>query len=232
MITCVSFFLISYFLSLRSLLPSWVCEMRLSSSLQFWKELSLFTIYTSIKDSLFNCSWGIPPKMSFNENRPLLIRKLDNVEVESGMGLLDLPDLALECIIKMLPPEGLCSLGGVCTSLRERCMSDYFWERHMKEKWGRILGPAAYREWQWHLASRNDSDTLEQGKPNGLMRLLSRSGDLSWISSRFSNSKPQRSSIPVDSIMSWYLALETGRFLFPAQVYNREVWTVTSCFQQ
>ena len=205
--------------------------MRLSSSLQFWKELSLFTIYRSIKNSLFGGSWGIPTKMSFMEKTPLL--KVENVEVGSGMGLLDLPELALECIIERLPPQGLCSLGGVCTSLRERCMSDYFWERHMKEKWGRILGSAAYREWQWHMASRKDSDTLEQGKPNGFMTLLSRFRPVSWIRSRLSNSRPQRSSIPVDSIMSWYVALETGRFWFPAQVYNREVWTVvTSSFQQ
>ncbi|KMS95605.1 hypothetical protein BVRB_006750 [Beta vulgaris subsp. vulgaris] len=25
------------------------------------------------------------------------------------------------------------------------------WGRHMKHKWGRILGPVAYREWQWLL---------------------------------------------------------------------------------
>ena len=30
-------------------------------------------------------------------------------------------------------------------------------------------------------------------------------------------------ALPVDSIMAWYLALETGKFCFPAQVYNREV---------
>lgn len=169
--------------------------------------------------------------MSFTEKSPL--HKVENVEVGLEMGLLDLPELVLECILERLPPEGLCSLGGVCSSLRDRCMSDYFWKRHMKEKWGRILGRAAYREWQWHMASRKDSDTLEQGKPNGLMRLLSRFGPLSWIRSRLSNSTPQRSSVPVDSIMSWYLALETGRFWFPAQVYNREsghVGFMLSCY--
>ncbi|CBI24276.3 unnamed protein product, partial [Vitis vinifera] len=209
LITCFSFFLLSHSFSIRPL-PSWVSEIRLSSSLWFWKELSFFTIYRSIKNSLF-----------------------ENVEVGLEMGLLDLPELVLECILERLPPEGLCSLGGVCSSLRDRCMSDYFWKRHMKEKWGRILGRAAYREWQWHMASRKDSDTLEQGKPNGLMRLLSRFGPLSWIRSRLSNSTPQRSSVPVDSIMSWYLALETGRFWFPAQVYNREsghVGFMLSCY--
>lgn len=169
--------------------------------------------------------------MSFTEKTPL--HKVENVEVGLEMGLLDLPELVLECILERLPPEGLCSLGGVCSSLRDRCMSDYFWKRHMKDKWGRILGRAAYREWQWHMASRKDSDTLEQGKPNGLMRLLSRFGPLSWIRSRLSNSTPQRNSVPVDSIMSWYLALETGRFWFPAQVYNREsghVGFMLSCY--
>ncbi|WJZ89596.1 hypothetical protein VitviT2T_008805 [Vitis vinifera] len=230
LITCFSFFLLSHSFSIRPL-PSWVSEIRLSSSLWFWKELSFFTIYRSIKNSLFGGFWGIPSKMSFTEKTPL--HKVENVEVGLEMGLLDLPELVLECILERLPPEGLCSLGGVCSSLRDRCMSDYFWKRHMKEKWGRILGRAAYREWQWHMASRKDSDTLEQGKPNGLMRLLSRFGPLSWIRSRLSNSTPQRSSVPVDSIMSWYLALETGRFWFPAQVYNREsghVGFMLSCY--
>ncbi|KAL6341797.1 hypothetical protein AAG906_038041 [Vitis piasezkii] len=231
LITCFSFFLLSHSLSIRPL-PSWVSEIRLSSSLWFWKELSFFTIYRSIKNSLFGGFWEIPSKMSFTEKTPL--HKVENVEVGLEMGLLDLPELVLECILERLPPEGLCSLGGVCSSLRDRCMSDYFWKRHMKEKWGRILGRAAYREWQWHMASRKDSDTLEQGKPNGLMRLLSRFGPLSWIRSRLSNSTPQRSSVPVDSIMSWYLALETGRFWFPAQVYNREqsghVGFMLSCY--
>lgn len=216
LITCFSFLLLFQSFSLRPL-PPW-----------FRKELSFFTVCRSFKNSLFGGSWV---KMAFKENTPLR-RKVENAEVDVGMGLLDLPELALECILERLPPQGLCSMGGVCSSLRDRCMSDYFWERHMKEKWGKVLGSAAYREWQWHLASRKDSDTLEQGKPNGLMRLLSRFGRPSWIRSRLSNrnsnSSPQKSSIPVDSFMSWYLALETGKFWFPAQVYNREVWIVTA----
>ncbi|KAG9148650.1 hypothetical protein Leryth_019154 [Lithospermum erythrorhizon] len=38
---------------------------------------------------------------------------------------------------------------------------------------------------------------------------------------------------PVDSVMSWYLALESGKFWFPAQVYNREnghVGFILSCY--
>ncbi|KAL4326943.1 hypothetical protein AHAS_Ahas13G0050600 [Arachis hypogaea] len=41
------------------------------------------------------------------------------------------------------------------------------------------------------------------------------------------------SSLPSDSMMTWYLALETGNFWFPAQVYNREnghVGFMLSCY--
>ncbi|KAE8682485.1 F-box protein [Hibiscus syriacus] len=96
-------------------------------------------------------------------------------------------------------------MAGVCSSLRSRCISDHFWEKHVRKKCGRIVGPAAYREWQWHIAlrTRKDSNNLKQGKPKD------------------------------DSIMSWFLALQTGRFWFPAQVYNREnghVGFMLSCY--
>ncbi|KAE8657852.1 Detected protein of unknown function [Hibiscus syriacus] len=60
--------------------------------------------------------------------------------------------------------------------------------------------------------TRKDSSNLKQGKPKGLMRIQSKVDDSS-----------KQCSLPGDSIMSWFLALETCRFWFPAQVYNREV---------
>jgi len=45
---------------------------------------------------------------------------------------------------------------------------------------------------------------------------------VSWMQSKADGGK---SSAPVldDSIMSWYLSMDNGKFWFPAQVYNREV---------
>lgn len=51
----------------------------------------------------------------------------DHVEEVSGgaeMSVLDLPELVLECILEKLPPSGLCNMAAVCSSLRDRCMSD------------------------------------------------------------------------------------------------------------
>lgn len=107
----------------------------------------------------------------------------------------------------------------------------------MKQKWGRIVGPAAYREWQWHLASRKDSTHLKQGKQRLWMKLFSFVRSFSWVRSKVHDTSKQTTTtrLPVDSnsIMSWYLALETGRFWFPAQVYNREngnVGFMLSCY--
>lgn len=229
LITCISFILLFKSLSLKPL-PPWASEMRLIS-LWFWKELSLFPISRSITNSL-SCSLSeIPSKMSMKKKG--LTSKVENVHEESSgeMSVLDLPELVLESILEKLPPDGLSSMAAVCSSLRDRCMSDHLWERHMKQKWGRIIGPAAYRAWQLHMASINDSSFFERGKQKGLKRYLSRLWSLSWIQSKLHYSSTRRSSLPVDSIMSKYLALESGRFLFPAQVYNREVLTVTTWFQ-
>ncbi|GKV26287.1 hypothetical protein SLEP1_g35619 [Rubroshorea leprosula] len=226
LITCFSFALFLKFLPLKTL-PPWTSEARLLS-LWFWKELSLLSIsgFSLKTGNLFR----IPTKMSFK--KMALASKDDNFEEAQGMSVLDLPELALECILERLPPAGLCSMAGVCSSLRTMCTSDHLWDRHMKQKWGKILGPAAHREWQWHIASRRNSSNFKQGKHRGWMKLLQLVRPLSWIRSRVDDSSRQ-SSCPVDSVMSWYLALETGRFWFPAQVYNREnghVGFMLSCY--
>ncbi|XP_002533285.2 F-box protein At2g32560 [Ricinus communis] len=240
-ITCFSFF---FFKSLPlEPLPSWASEVRLLS-LWFWKELFLFPYFGSFRNTLFKAciSTRIPSKMSMKKMALICNGKLEQQQHQqaeddeiSEVSVLDLPELALECILEKLPPKGLCSMAGVCTSLRQRCLSDHLWERHMKQKWGKIIGPAAYREWQFHIASRNDFGTCKQGKQKGLMRLLSIVWPPSWIRPKDDCNIfiKQRSSLPVDSIMSWYLALETGRFWFPAQVYNREnghVGFMLSCY--
>ncbi|CAB4316653.1 unnamed protein product [Prunus armeniaca] len=136
--------------------------------------------------------------------------KVENVEERDSLSLLDLPDLTLECILEKLSPSGLCTMGGVCTSLRERCRDDRLWERHMMEKWGRLIGAAAYREWQLHVASRSRVRNISD-----------------------QTKKKARTSLPVESVMSLYLSLESGKFWFPAQVYNREngnVGFMLSCY--
>lgn len=150
----------------------------------------------------------------------------DNAEEskEGAPSLLDLPELALECILEKLPPDGLLSMSGVCTALRDRCRSDYFWDKHMKQKWDRVTGPSAYKVWQLCLASRRDNGDSNQGKQKGLLRLFSLVWPCSWAGEKINIGQDQTCSLPHDSsVMSWYIALETGRFWFPAQVYNREV---------
>ncbi|PKI50836.1 hypothetical protein CRG98_028743, partial [Punica granatum] len=73
--------------------------------------------------------------------------------------LLDLPELALECILEKLSPEGLCRMGQVCASMRDRCRSDRLWERHLNRKWGRLISELAHREWQCWLVSRKTENS-------------------------------------------------------------------------
>lgn len=156
--------------------------------------------------------------------------RVENVEANSEMSMLDLPELVLECILERLPPEGLCSMASVCSTLREKCTSKYLWEKHMKEKWGSVLGPAAHREWLWHISTRNESSFFNQAKERGLMTYLSQF----WpIRSNSSTTDKKKVSPAIDSVMSMYLALESGKFWFPAQVYNREnghVGFMLSCY--
>ncbi|XP_073040561.1 F-box protein At2g32560-like [Primulina eburnea] len=224
---CLSFILLNQSLALKPL-PPWACDMRLLS-LWFWKDLHFFPITKSIKNILFLL---FSSRMSLRKKNFLL--KAENCEMKSDMSVLDLPDLVLECILEKLPPEGLCKMACVCTYLRERCMSGHLWEKHMKNKWARIIGPAAYREWQWHIASRKGSVFFNQGKQKGgLMGYLAHLWPLALIRSSSSNVTKKKNLPQVDSIMSWYIALESGQFCFPAQVYNREnghVGFVLSCY--
>jgi hypothetical protein len=165
-------------------------------------------------------------------------RAADQVEnaAEAAAGepslLLDLPELAIDCILERLPPAELRSMSAVCRSMRERCRGDYLWERHMSEKWGRVLGRAARDEWKMHLASASEA-CGSAGRVSGgggkrrrcLAALSCVCPVVSWIRPRAAGGSGGKSSGPVldDSVMSWYLSMESGKFWFPAQVYNREV---------
>ncbi|XP_009350006.1 F-box protein At2g26850 [Pyrus x bretschneideri] len=233
LITCLSFLFFKT-LPLKPL-PPWASETPLLS-LFFWKDFSFFALSKFTNQGLsILFRPRIPSRMSLvRRTLSLSSSKVENVDDTPEMSVLDLPELVLECILDKLPPEALFRMTGVCSSLRERCRSDHLWEKHMKMKWGRVIGPAAYREWQWHIASKTDLIDVKQGKQKGLMRILSLGWPFSWIRSKVDDhGSKQRSSLPADSIMAWYLALETGRFWFPAQVYNREnghVGFVLSCY--
>lgn len=164
-----------------------------------------------------------------------LSSKFENIQENGQLSVLDLPELALDCILEKLSPAGLCSMAAVCSSLRERCLSDHLWDRHMKQKWGRVLGPAAYREWQWFIASRRNLSTSAGKKSQGFMNFIWHVWPLTWFTSRVDKADGNKDSTSpmVDTVMSWFLALESGKFWFPAQVYNREnghVGFMLSCY--
>lgn len=230
------FILLSKSLPLQPL-PAWASEVRLLSVL-FWQEFLYFAVYYlknfgEVSFRVFRMSVKMASKRK-------CAARVENVEESMKMSILDLPDLALECILGKLPPSGLCSMAGVCSSLRDMCRDDYLWERHMREKWGKVIGQAAKREWDWYLASRKESSggfverhrrNESSGKPKKWIRSLS--WPLLWLKSRLDSGSRTRAPLPDNSIMSWYLSLESGKFWFPAQVYNREhghVGFMLSCY--
>lgn len=209
-------------------LPSWASEVRLLSVL-FFQEF-LYSLSHSLNSFTFKSSFSMACKRK-------CVAQDVNVEGRNDVSVLDLPDLAIDCILSKLAPNELCNMACVCSSMREKCRSDYFWERHMREKWGRIVGKSARKEWESYLSSRKNcsSDSVEYNAvKKKWIGALSSLWPLSWLKSRLSycNQSTQASLID-DSIMSWYLSLETGRFWFPAQVYNREhghVGFMLSCY--
>ncbi|KAJ4972027.1 hypothetical protein NE237_005126 [Protea cynaroides] len=229
LISCLSFGLLSKSLPLKPL-PPWATDMRLLS-LWFWEELSCFLVSCFGKTWLSGFFFEIPSAMYMKKKS--FSAKVENVEDSEETSVLDLPELALECILGKLPPAGLCNMAGVCSSLRDRCRSNYLWERHMKEKWGRVIGRAAYREWQWRIASRKDSLVSERYNRKRSVSSLFCIWPLSWIKSKVESINNQKCSLPADSLMSWYLSLESGKLWFPGQVYNREnghVGFMLSCY--
>ncbi|KAK7304893.1 hypothetical protein VNO77_42786 [Canavalia gladiata] len=235
-ITCISFFLFLKSLLLKPL-PSWATEMRLLPLLFCQELLSVKSVSKLFRNHFwlgFLCQ--IPARMSLMMRKSVNSR-VENVEDSHDMSVLDLlPELALDCILERLPPPALCIMAGVCRSLRERCVSDHLWERHLKQKWGRVIGPAAYREWKWHVASKNVGG-LKHGRQRGLMRFMSLHWPFPWmrpkVDANNNSSTKQNGFLTVDSAMHWYIALESGNFWFPAQVYNREnghIGFMLSCY--
>jgi len=160
--------------------------------------------------------------MSLKNNS--LVSEVENEDEEGKVSLLDLPDLPLECILGYLSPRELCRMATVCRYLRDTGRSDHLWKKHMERKWGKVFGDAAYRQWKCHVASKARERISNQQNPKGIFAFLH--GDfrpLVWIKARSEKGTQSSTSLPEDSLMALYLALESGKFWFPAQVYNREV---------
>lgn len=220
--TCCLSFLFFYKSLAFKPLPPWAHGMRLLS-LCFWKDFSFLWLIKLVKSAIFGViSSLLASRMS--PRKKSSSSKAESVEVAYEMSVLDLPDLVLETILEKLPPEGLCRMATVCVSLREKCISDHLWKKHMQNKWSKIVGPAAYKEWQWYVATGQGLVCSNQGKQNSLAGYLTHLWPIVLIRSSFSSGTKKRNFPQVDSLMSWYTALESGKFWFPAQVYNREVW--------
>ncbi|KAL6974869.1 hypothetical protein U1Q18_007796 [Sarracenia purpurea var. burkii] len=221
MISCFSFILLSKSFSLKTI-PACNIEMRLSWLPLFCIELSQFLTFW-FRRSIVAVS-SIEVTANFLSMEGFRLEAKNIVVEEDEISLLELPELALECILERLSPVGLCNMAGVCSALREKCRSDHLWERHMRQKWGRLIGDAAYKEWKWHIASRKRSTISNGTKKKGLFGFVSRLWPFLLKRSNLGSVSEERScSSSMGSVMDWYLALETGKFWFPAQVYNREV---------
>ncbi|CAN6443341.1 unnamed protein product [Victoria cruziana] len=181
---------------------------------------------------LFAFPFVLFSKMSMKKKTSARTERVEEITEEPSV--LDLPELVLESILGRLSPAGLCNMAAVCSSMRDRCRSDHLWERHMKDKWGRVIGEAAFNEWQYYVTTRKSLGVLDDGRSKGWMGSLSCIWPLSWLRSKIDGGSGRlRKSLPIDSIKSWYLSLENGKFWFPAQVYNREhghVGFMLSCY--
>ncbi|GMN57715.1 hypothetical protein TIFTF001_026818 [Ficus carica] len=146
---------------------------------------------------------------------------------ETTTTLLDLPELILECIFERLLPSDLCNMIEVCSFFREMCTSDHSWEKYLTRKWGKVIGDAAYRKWIGDLAYLEwQSHVALWSRPNfssrkRIKRLLNSPRNEQRIS--VIRSKPEKSykvgstNLPAGSVKAFYLALESGKFWFPAQ---------------
>ncbi|WVZ06339.1 hypothetical protein V8G54_019685 [Vigna mungo] len=136
--------------------------------------------------------------------------------------LLDLPEWTLDCILECLSAQDLFRVAQVCTSLRDKTRSDALWEKLIKQKWGRLLGEAAYREWQWHTTKIANTQIILSLQQNQSGSCGSFSGVWPFVNfhSYLENFIDFITLFKHSSKMALYICLESGRFWFPAQVYK------------
>ncbi|KAL4590583.1 hypothetical protein LXL04_003517 [Taraxacum kok-saghyz] len=234
-VTFISFMIFyTYTLPSKPLL-SWASEMRLLS-LYIWEDLLiLFPYIKFLKSSPFHrkMTSNMTKKKKVNKPKTYTSENYETTTTTStSPSILDLPDLALESILEKLEPADLCTMACVSTYLNDISLSDFLWKRHMKEKWGRIIGPDAQRAWESHIATQKESNNYFFGGGEGggfVLRYLAKMWHVVVFESSFTCTIKSCDG----SIVSFYRALETGKFWFPAQVFNREnghVGFIMSCY--
>jgi F-box domain len=153
-------------------------------------------------------------------------KALAKMEV-AEVSILDLPELALEIILEKLPPASLTNMACVCTSLKERCTGNHLWERHIQKKWSSIIGESATKKWKLYKTNLMVGKE-KNSKEKSWILSLAWAWPISWIKSLLEcggDNKVMNKNLhqlEMNSI-SYYGALESGKFWFPAQVFNREV---------
>lgn len=193
---------------------------------RFWEEFSRFLVSWFRKNKNFLDGFFHFSRISSPERRigGGVRSGLENVEIAEGTSLMDLPDLAVESILERLSAAELKSMAGVCRSLREKCVADHLWERHVRRRWGELIGNAAYAEWERYVESRKKASSLMSSKrQRDLVGYFASFRDLVLSGRSEVGNGFKGCCFPEDSVMGLYFSLETGKFLFPAQVYNREV---------
>ncbi|KAL2226051.1 UNVERIFIED_CONTAM: F-box protein [Sesamum indicum] len=237
LVSCLSFLLLSQ--SFIKPHPTSEIEFRIWAFPRISFELfHRFSVLMGRKRKIFISVSQVPK--AFPSIKRFLSARFENLnqveEEKDGISLLDLPDLVLDCILEKLSPADLCSMAGVCSYLRETCASDHLWEKRLKQKWGGVIGEAAYKEWQCRqIASKMDPKFLHSTAKRSKFRLFS--GPLEFLKHKSELKESSKSSsrcpLPPNSVMSCYLALESGKFWFPAQVFNRgngNVGFMLSCY--
>lgn len=146
---------------------------------------------------------------------------MDKTIKHGHISLLDLPESTLDFILKYLSPIDLCTMSEVCVSLKERCQSDHFWEKHLKNKWGRVIGDLVYKEWEWHIRIAKEANFLNRStNQSGSMGSFSGVWPNLYLGSYLEDRKVLNGQRSNNFFMSMYFSLESGRFWFPAQVYK------------
>ncbi|KOM38733.1 hypothetical protein LR48_Vigan03g211500 [Vigna angularis] len=158
--------------------------------------------------------------MSSEKNCVSKLEKQNDCKVYS---LLDLPEWTLLCILECLSPQDLFRVAQVCTNLRDKTRIDALWEKVIKQKWGRLLGEAAYQEWQWHttkIANTQSILSLQQQNQSGSCGSFSGVWPFINFHSYLENFIDFITLFKHCSKMALYICLESGRFWFPAQMYK------------
>lgn len=161
-------------------------------------------------------------------------KKVQNVEeVPIEFALLDLPELVIEDILRLLPAPALARMAGVSSELRSRCGRDYLWENLLLQKWGKLVGPNEFSAWGNCLASTKGMVGKNSLSRSDVCKLvLACIWPFSCLQAK-EESKSTRGSLTCFPLMAFYGALESGEFWFPAQVFNREsghVGFMLSCY--